>query len=97
MSSPPQRSELSFVPGDRHYHDDEVEVLTACRLSDRLLITTRSSPYPHRDDGAAVRKVFHKRRSVTIEPFNNLFKNVFEGHGQVPVKGLARVLLTRFC
>lgn len=86
-------SEVRFILGDRHYHDDEAEVLTACRLSDRLLITTQPGPYPHQDDGAAVRKVFHKLRSVAIEPFNSLFKNVFEWYGQVPVKRLARVRL----
>lgn len=85
--------EVRFVLGDRHYNDDEAEVLTACRLSDRLLITTRPGPYPHKDEGAAVRGVFHKLRSLAMEPFNGLFKNVFEWRGQVPVKGLQRVRL----
>lgn len=86
-------AEVRFVLGDRHYNDDEGEVLTTCRLSDRLLITTQPGPYPHKDDGAAVRGVFHKLRSLAIEPFNGLFKNVFEWRGQVPVKGLDRVRL----
>lgn len=86
-------AEVRFVLGDRHYNDDEGEVLTACRLSDRLLVTTQPGPYPHKDDGAPVRGVFHKLRSVAIEPFNGLFKNVFEWRGQVPVKGLDRVRL----
>ena len=85
--------EVRFVLGDRHYHDDEGLVLSACRLSDRLLITTQPGPYPHKDDGAPVRGVFHKLRSVAIEPFNGLFKNVFEWRGQVPVKGLEPVRL----
>jgi hypothetical protein len=37
--------------------------------------------------------VFHKLRSLAIEPFNGLFKNVFEWGGQVPVKGLNRTQL----
>ena len=40
-----------------------------------------------------MRRIFHKLRSQTIEPFNGLFKNVFEWGGQVPVKGLRRTQL----
>ena len=29
-------------------------------------------------------------RSLAIEPFNGLFKNIFEWRGQMPVKGLKR-------
>jgi hypothetical protein len=85
--------EVRYVLGDRHYNDEAGEVLTCCRLSDRLLVTTKPGPYPHTDDGAAVRKIFHRLRSQAIEPFNGLFKNIFEWQGQVPVKGLNRVRL----
>ena len=86
-------SEVRYVLGDHHYNDDEGEVLACCRWSDRFLITSQAGPYPHQGDGVLVRQVFHKLRSKAIEPFNGLFKNVFEWQGQVPVKGLQRVQL----
>ena len=43
-----------------------------------------------RDGGVEVRKIFHKLRSQAIEPFNGLFKNVFEWRVKMPVKGLQR-------
>jgi hypothetical protein len=45
-------------------------------------------------DGVAVRRVFHKLRSTAIENFNEPFKGIFDGHGQVPTKGLRN---TVFC
>jgi len=36
-----------------------------------------------------VRGVFHKLRSVSMENFNQHFKDIFGGHAQVPTKGLA--------
>jgi hypothetical protein len=50
----------------------------------------RHGPYPHRDGGVEVRTVFHKLRSPAIEPFNGLFKTVFEWRVRMPVKGLQR-------
>ncbi len=85
--------EVRYVLGDHHYNDDEGIVLACCRLSDRFLITSQAGPYPHQGDGVPVRQIFHKLRSKAIEPFNGLFKNVFEWQGQVPVKGLQRVQL----
>jgi len=35
-----------------------------------------------------VRRIFHKLRSLAIENFNEHFKGIFDGHGQVPTKGL---------
>ncbi len=35
-----------------------------------------------------VRRIFHKLRSVAMENFNEHFKGIFDGHGQVPTKGL---------
>lgn len=35
-----------------------------------------------------MRRVFHKLRSVAVENFNEHFKSIFDGHGQVPTKGL---------
>jgi hypothetical protein len=82
-----------YVLGDHHYNDEEGKVLTSCRLSDRFLITSQPGPYPHTGDGVPVRRVLHKLRSLAIEPFNGLFKNVFDWNGQVPVKGLNKVRL----
>ena len=35
-----------------------------------------------------VRRIFHELRSRAIENFNEQFKGIFEGHAQVPTKGL---------
>lgn len=83
--------DVRFVLGDTHYNDDDLR--TDCRLSNRWLIATRRGSYPHTDPGADVRRIFHRLRSKAIEPFNGLFKNVFEWGGQAPVKGLKRVRL----
>jgi hypothetical protein len=83
--------EVRYVLGDTHYHDPKLR--TACELSDRLLVASRRAKYPHRSVGVEVRWIFHKLRSQAIEPFNGLFKNVFEWGGQVPVKGLNRTQL----
>ena len=83
--------EVSFVLGDRHYRDEDL--LDYCQLTGRILVTTQPGKYPHQDDGVEVRKVFHRLRHQAIEPFNGLFKNIFEWHGQVPVKGLRRTKL----
>jgi len=86
-------AEVRYILGDRHYNDEDGQVQTACRLSNRFLVTSKAGPYPHTDPGSPVRRVFHTLRSAAIEPFNGLFKNVFDWQGQVPVKGLQRVQL----
>jgi hypothetical protein len=83
--------EVRYVMGDRHYDDDELR--DYCRLTGRFLVTTQPGQYPHQDDGVEVRRIFHLLRHQAIEPFNGLFKNVFEWGGQVPVKGLRRTRL----
>lgn len=50
-------------------------------MADRVLVATSSGRYPHTDDGVEVRRVFHKH-------FNEHFKGIFNGHGQVPTKSL---------
>jgi hypothetical protein len=40
--------------------------------------------------GGEVRRLFHKFRSLAIEPFNGVFKNGCAWRGQMPVKGLRR-------
>ncbi len=71
--------------GDTHYNDPDLRLL--CEQNERYLVATQRGPYPHRDIGAKVRQVFQQVRAKAIEPFNGLFKNVFEWRGQVPVKG----------
>ena len=51
-------------------------------------MTTQAGRYPHTDEGVEVRRIFHKLRSSTIETFNEQFKGMFDGHAQVPTKGL---------
>jgi DDE family transposase len=79
-------ADVRFVLGDRHYNTPELR--EDCDLADRLLVATRYGRYPHPDDGVEVRRVFHKLRSIAIENFNEHFKGIFDGHGQVPTKGL---------
>jgi len=84
-------AEVRYVLGDTIYNEPDVR--RACEEEGRFLIATARGAYPHTDAGAPVRQLFHRLRSQSIEPFNNLFKNVFEWGGQVPVKGLPRVQL----
>ncbi len=79
-------AEAYFVLGDRHYNAPNVQEL--CDRAGRILVTTQYGPYPHTGDGVEVRRVFHKLRSLAIENFNEQFKGIFDGHGQVPTKGL---------
>ncbi len=72
--------------GDRHYNAPNVR--EACEREDRILIRTRYGAYPHTDGGVEVRRLFHKLRSLAIENFNEHFKGIFDGHGQVPTRGL---------
>ena len=79
-------AEVRFVLGDLHYNVPELR--RQCDQQDRLLVTTRYGRYPHTDDGVEVRRIFHKLRSIAMENFNEHFKGIFDGHGQVPTKGL---------
>ena len=82
---------LRYVLGDTHYNTPELR--QECVLHNRELVATRRGPYPHRDSAVEVRRVFHKLRSLAIEPFNGVFKIIFEWRGQMPVKGLKRCQL----
>jgi len=78
-------AEVRFVLGDQH--DNAPNVRTLCARSDRILVASRRGGYPHQDAGVAVRRVFHKLRSVAIENFNEQFKSIFDAHGAVPTRG----------
>jgi hypothetical protein len=75
-----------FVLGDLHYNAPNVREV--CEQTNRLLVATEYGAYPHVDQGVEVRRIFHKLRSLAIENFNEHFKGIFDGHGQVPTKGL---------
>ena len=79
-------AEARLVLGDLHYNAPNVQ--ECCDQTERILVTTHYGPYPHTGDGVEVRRVFHKLRSLAIESFNEQFKGIFDGHGQVPTKGL---------
>jgi len=82
-------AELRFSLGDQHYPDSELE--TRCGQRQYTLVATRNTkghPDPHTDAGVEVRRILHKTRSLAIEHFNEQFKGIFDGHGQVPTKGL---------
>jgi len=78
--------ELRFLLGDRHYNAPNVR--EAWETDERILVASQYGRYPHTGAGVEVRRVFHKLRSRTIENFNEHFKGIFDGHGQVPTKGL---------
>jgi hypothetical protein len=77
---------LRFLLGDTSYNDPDLRA--RAEAEGRTLVTTRRGAYPHTDDGAEVRRVFHALRSHTIENFNEAFKAIFDAHGQVPTRGL---------
>ena len=79
-------AEVRVVLGDSAYNTPELQEL--CLEDDRVLVTTKRGRYPHSDDGVEVRRLFHKLRSAAIENLNEQFKTIFDGHGQVPTKGL---------
>lgn len=79
-------AEVRFLLGDQHYHDQDLH--QRCAAEGRVLVTTRPGPYPHRDEGLEVRRMFHALRSRAIENFNGQFKAIFDCLGQVPTRGL---------
>lgn len=79
-------AEVRYVLGDTHYNDPAVR--KDCNDRGIELVATKRGSYPHKDGGVEVRRIFHKLRSTSIEPFNGLFKNVFGWSKNMPVKGL---------
>jgi hypothetical protein len=79
-------TDTRYLLGDLHYNAPNVR--QSWESSERSLVVPQYGPYPHADDGKEVRCVFHKLRHKTIENFNEQFKGIFDGHGQVPTKGL---------
>ncbi len=83
---------IRFLLGDTHYNDPTLRQVWE-QDEARVLIATHSGTYPRSDPGAQVRQLFHRLRSKAIEPFNALFKNIFEWSGQVPTRGRQRTRL----
>lgn len=78
--------DLRFLLGEQHERDLDLEQL--CARSGGLVITPTGGAYPHTEAGVAVRRILHQTRSIAMENFNEQFKGIFEGHGQVPTRGL---------
>jgi hypothetical protein len=53
------------------------------------MVSPKQDPYPHTDEGAQVRRIFHLLRHRAIENLNEHFKALFDAHGSVPTKGEA--------
>jgi hypothetical protein len=77
---------VRYILGDTHYNDPDLRL--GCEQNQRWLIASHKGTQARIDSGAPVRQLFHRLRSQAIEPFNGLFKNIFDWGGQVPVKGL---------
>jgi Transposase DDE domain len=75
-----------FVLGDTAYNDPAIR--QHCAQHQRTLVATQRGAYPHIDDGAAVRRLFHALRSRAIENFNGQFKAIFDCSRPVSTKGL---------
>jgi len=78
--------EVRYLLGDIHYNAPNVR--QAWESFNRFLVVPQYGSYPHHGLGKEVRRIFHKLRSLTNENFNEQFKGIFDGHGQVPTKGL---------
>ncbi|MHB8576030.1 MAG: transposase [Dehalococcoidia bacterium] len=76
---------VRFLLGDTSYNDPALHV--ACAARDCQLVTTKRGQYPHHDDGAPVRSIFHQLRSHAIEHFNGQCKAIFDCGGAVPTRG----------
>lgn len=76
---------VRFVLGGSHYYDAELR--ERCAQEGRVLVAPTGRGYPHGDDGAEVRRLFHQLRSHAIENFNGQFKAIFDVNGPVPTRG----------
>jgi hypothetical protein len=81
-------ADVRFILGDIHYNT--LDLHEHCDQADQLPMTTKYGSSPHTDDGVEVRRLFHKHRSIAMENFNEHFKGIFDGHGQVPDLWLGR-------
>jgi hypothetical protein len=81
--------EVRYLLGDTHYNTPLLRGV--CMFKEWWLVATHRGnrgKRPKNDVGTEVRRIFHKLRSLAIENFNEHFKGIFDGHAQVPTKGL---------
>jgi transposase len=74
-----------FILADSAYRDPDVRA--RCARAARVLVASRRGT-PARDDGSAVRQVFHALRAQAIERWNAQFKHSFDLGAQLPTTGL---------
>jgi hypothetical protein len=79
-------AEIRFLLGDQHYNTPLLRAV--CRFKGWVLVATQRGKRPQLDWGREGRRIFHKLRSRAIENFNEPFKGIFDGHAQVPTRGL---------
>lgn len=78
--------EIRFLLGDQHYNTPLLRGV--CQFKGWQLVATHRGKRPQEDVGREVRRILHKLRSLAIENFNEHFKGIFDGHAQVPTRGL---------
>lgn len=76
---------IRVLLGDRAFATDNLRAASA--EADWELITPQPGPYPHTDPQVETRRAWHRRRSTTIEPLNQLLKGLFDLHAGVPTRG----------
>jgi len=79
--------EVRFVLGDSQYRDEARRAQG--EAAGWALVAPTGRGYPHADDGAAVRRIFHSLRTHAIENFNAQFKASFDLRRPVPTRGQA--------
>lgn len=79
-------ADVRYLLGDTHYNTPLLRGV--CMFKEWWLVATHRGRRPKNDVGREVRRIFHKLRSVAIENFNEHFKGIFDGHAQVPTRGL---------
>ena len=78
---------LCIYLGDKHY--DAKDFQEGGLGEGRFLVSPGRGAYPHAEEGAEVRRIFHLLRHRAIENLNGHFKALFDAYGSVPTKGRA--------
>lgn len=82
----PLPADIRYLLGDQHYNTPLLRAI--CTLKGWGLAATHRGKRRKGDMGIEVRPIFYKLRSLAIENFNEHFKSIFDGHAQVPTRGL---------
>ena len=78
--------DIRYLFGDTHFNT--VLMRAVCWYKGWELVATHRGKRRKNDMGVEVRRILHKLRSVAIENLNEHYKSIFDGHGQVPTRGL---------